>query len=171
MCQTSRQTMNYFLPSILQVKGEDIYPFQDWHWRTMQHNTRAHICKIHNKASTPQTNMKLTAYRGTQVPIKQKCQMTTKLGSKAIDVEFYAVEINMPWSGTNQHKHHRWSQGKSVRSTYTIRDVFTGLGLVKDKYHIKLLPDAKPTIHPLRIVPLSLYQNDKKHLRSSENKE
>lgn len=98
------------------------------------------------------------------MPIKGKCQMTTKLGSKAIDAEFYVVEINeakpliqtcrdLELISINNIGEVQENQ-PDLLAEYD--DVFTGLGLVEGEYHIELSTDAKPTIHPPRKVPLSL---------------
>lgn len=100
------------------------------------------------------------------MPIKGKCQMITKLGSKAIDAEFYVVEINeaKPLIGLQTCHDLELISINNIGEVQENQsdllaeydDVFTGLGLVEGEYHIELSTDAKPTIHPPRKVPLSL---------------
>ena len=92
--------------------------------------------------------------------------MTTKLGSKAIDAEFYVVEINeaRPLIGLQTCRDLELISINNIGEVQENQpdllaeydDVFTGLGLVEGEYHIELSTDAKPTIHPPRKVPLSL---------------
>ena len=92
--------------------------------------------------------------------------MTTKLGTKAIDAEFYVVEINeaKPLIGLQTCCDLELISINNIGEVQENQpdllaeydDVFTGLGLVKGEYHIELSTDAKPTIHPPRKVPLSL---------------
>ena len=149
----------------LQVNGEDIRFKIDTgaQCNVISEHTFA---KFAIKPALRRTNTKLTAYGGTRVPIKGKCQMTTKLGSKAIDAEFYVVEINeaKPLIGLQTCRDLELISINNIGEVQENQpdllgeydDVFTGLGLVKGEYHIELSTDAKPTIHPPRKVPLSL---------------
>lgn len=149
----------------LQVNGEDIRFKIDTgaQCNVIPEHTFA---KFAIKPALRRTNTKLTAYGGTRVPIKGKCQMTTKLGSKAIDAEFYVVEINeaKPLIGLQTCRDLELISINNIGEVQENQldllaeydDVFTGLGLVEGEYHIELSTDAKPTIHPPRKVPLSL---------------
>ncbi len=46
------------------------------------------FAKLTIKPALRKTSTRLTAYGGTRVPVKGECQMTTKIGAKAIDAEF-----------------------------------------------------------------------------------
>ena len=149
----------------LQVNGEDIRFKVDTgaQCNVIPEHTFA---KFAIKPALRRTNTKLTAYGGTRVPIKGKCQMATKLGSKAIDAEFYVVEINeaKPLIGLQTCRDLELISINNIGEVQENQpdllaeydDVFTGLGLVEGEYHIELSTDAKPTIHPPRKVPLSL---------------
>ena len=124
------------------------------------------FAKLVIKPALHKTGTKLTAYGGTRVPVKGKCQMTTKIGAKAIDAEFYVVEINeaKPLIGLQTCRDLELISINNIGELNEnqpdlltqYEDVFTGLGLVEGEYHIEVSPDAKPTIHPQRKVPLSL---------------
>ena len=100
------------------------------------------------------------------MPVNGKCQMATKIGAKAINAEFYVVEINeaKPLIGLQTCRDLELISINNIGELNEnqpdlltqYEDVFTGLGLVEGEYHIEVSPDVKPTIHPPRKVPLSL---------------
>ena len=100
------------------------------------------------------------------MPVKGKSQMTTKIGGKAIDAEFYVVEINevKPLIGLQTCRDLELISINNIGELNEnqpdllaqYEDVFTRLGLVQGECHIEVSPDAKSTIHPPRKVPLSL---------------
>ena len=93
--------------------------------------------------------------------------MTTTIGAKAIDAEFYVVEIkeakipvielqtccDLELININNIAEVNENQ-PDILTQY--EDVFTGLVLVDGEYDTELSPDEKPTIYLPRKVPLSL---------------
>ena len=123
--------------------------------------------RIKKKPKLIATRTKLTAYGGTQVPVKGKCVLEVeKTADRKMKAEFFIVKApnakaliglqtcqNLELININQVNE---VQEKKTDIIEEYEDVFVGLGLVEGEYHIDLQENAKPTIQPPRKVPLSL---------------
>ena len=125
------------------------------------------------KPNLETTTTRLTAYGGTAVPLRGKCQMEVQHKDRKVNADFFIVQVDSskPLIGLqtcrdlelvkmNVDTIH--TPGHEILEEYA--DVFKGIGLVEGEYHITLRSDAQPTIHPPRKVPLSVMPKLKKTL-------
>ena len=125
--------------------------------------------QLYKKLSRPPklhtTNVKLSAYNGTEIPVKGSCIIQITLKNKNIPVLFIVTDTHStPIVGLktseklNLIKRVRIDKINSKIPEYLqeFSDCFGELGCFSKTHHIETDPNVRPTINPSRRVPIAL---------------
>lgn len=115
------------------------------------------------------TGLKLKSYTNNNIPVIGTCYLNCQYKNIICTIEFFVVESNSLCilgleTCKNLNLIKRVDIVDNVGETQNYYetlvnknlDLFTGIGCLKNKYHIELIENAKPVIHPPRKIPLPL---------------
>lgn len=129
------------------------------------------------------TTVQLSSYTNNLLSVIGTCFLNCTYNSKQYNIEFFVVESNSLCilgletsiklnlikrvdSLENTSMCEIQNYGKILEQ---FSHLFTGLGCLKEKYHIELINNAQPVVHPPRKIPLPLLKEFKNVLRELEN--
>lgn len=114
-----------------------------------------------------QTTTQLKSYTGSILKTLGKVSLKCKIKSNSYDIEFFVIDSDSQpilglESSTQLNLIKRIETVNACLNSYDtikekFRDVFTGTGCLKEKYHIVIDKNIKPVIHPNRKVALPLH--------------
>lgn len=128
------------------------------------------------------TDLRLKSYTNNDLPIIGTCFLNCQYKNKICTLEFFVVESNSPCIlgldsckklnlikrvdiidnvGDAQNYYEKFVQKNS--------DLFKGIGCMKNKYHIELIDNAKPVVHPPRKIAVPLLKQFKNTIIELEN--
>ena len=122
-------------------------------------------------------NTKLMSYGGHNLSVKGKVTYTAEYKRKYYPIEFVIVNERAPAllgleTSIELGLVKRVNQVDKEESVLEeFKDVFQGLGRLKQKHSIKLKPECEPVIHPARRVPYRLQEQFEKTLSDMERNE
>ncbi|XP_055388193.1 uncharacterized protein LOC129616589 [Condylostylus longicornis] len=134
-----------------------------------------------NKKLIEKTNQKIISFTGENIKILGKCKLNCKIAENKHSIEFYIVEKQncLPIIGLKT-----CIELNLIKKVYTINekmhskkhiilnrfdDVFSGLGRLPEKVHLKINPNVKPKIDSPRKVPFKLLDRYQAELERMEN--
>ena len=128
------------------------------------------------------TNVKLQSYTGSDLKVIGSCRIPCFIKGRYYYLDFYVVNSDTQAilgldSSINLNLIMRVDSLDSVNANeYTdiikkYKDLFSGIGCIKKKYHIEIEPDAKPVIYPCRKVAVPLLNSLKHSLEDLERQQ
>ena len=118
---------------------------------------------LNRKPRLLQTDVKLTAYNGTTIPVLGRCISMIKRNGKNIPTAFIVAEtLSPPVLGAKSSENLNLikrimsvnTQNTDLISEYS--DCFGELGTLPKTHHIRTNPDIPPVIHSARRIPIAL---------------
>ena len=123
------------------------------------------------KPKIEETNVKLSAYNGENIPTVGKCEVIIENKNEKYKVPFIVTDTQSP-PLIGLHTCQKLNIIKRVWAISTTEPnlieqyegIFDEIGYLKGEHHISMDPAVKPVVHPPRKIPISMLEKLKAEL-------